>query len=327
MFLTSAAAPVLLRGADGTAKTKRAELVSVDRIADRAPHSAFTDLIRFRERFYCVFREGSGHVSGDGAIRVLSSPHAARWDSMALLDYPVADLRDPKLCATPDGRLMLTAAAAMRPGSDFSHHTMVWFSYDGRQWTSAERIGEPNIWLWRPVWHSGKCYGLGYSTTKDRFVRMYLSADGKQFTTINPIASREDYPSESAFVFLPNDEALCLLRREGGPNTALLGRSRPPYRGWTWQDAGTRVGGQQMLKLADGRIVVAGRLYDGVVRTALSWLDPAGPTIEEFLKLPSGGDSSYPGLVLYDGLLHVSYYSSHEGKTAIYLAKVRLPPA
>ena len=41
-----------------------------------------------------------------------------------------------------------------------------------------------------------------------------------------------------------------------------------------------------------------------------------------FLELPSGGDTSYPGLVWYDGILWVSYYSSHEGKTSIYLAKL-----
>jgi hypothetical protein len=30
---------------------------------------------------------------------------------------------------------------------------------------------------------------------------------------------------------------------------------------------------------------------------------------------------------MHDGLLWVSYYSSHEGKTNIYLAKVELPAA
>jgi hypothetical protein len=41
--------------------------------------------------------------------------------------------------------------------------------------------------------------------------------------------------------------------------------------------------------------------------------------------VPSGGDSSYAGLVWHEETLWVSYYSSHEGKTSIYLAKVRLP--
>ena len=32
----------------------------------------------------------------------------------------------------------------------------------------------------------------------------------------------------------------------------------------------------------------------------------------------------YTGLVWHNDLLWISYYSSHEGKTSIYLAKVRI---
>ncbi|MEK8105428.1 hypothetical protein NKG94_10170 [Micromonospora sp. M12] len=35
--------------------------------------------------------------------------------------------------------------------------------------------------------------------------------------------------------------------------------------------------------------------------------------LTELVALPSGGDTSYPGLVWHDDLLWVSYYSSHEG--------------
>ena len=78
-----------------------------------------------------------------------------------------------------------------------------------------------------------------------------------------------------------------------------------------------------MTRLPDGRFVAAVRLYDDRVRTALRWIDPEAGTMREFLTLPSGGDTSYPGLVWHDGLLWVSYYASHEGKTSIYLAKVK----
>jgi hypothetical protein len=47
--------------------------------------------------------------------------------------------------------------------------------------------------------------------------------------------------------------------------------------------------------------------------------------IEPFVQFVSGGDTSYPGLVWHDGELWVSYYSSHEGKAAIYLARVQVP--
>jgi len=66
------------------------------------------------------------------------------------------------------------------------------------------------------------------------------------------------------------------------------------------------------------------RLYDGRTRTSLCWIDPQEGKLSEFLRLPSGGDTSYPGMVLHDGILWVSYYASHEGKTSIYLAKVRI---
>ena len=69
--------------------------------------------------------------------------------------------------------------------------------------------------------------------------------------------------------------------------------------------------------------MAAVRRLDGVVRTSLHWLDPEKATLIEFMKLPSGKDTSYAGLVWHENMLWVSYYSSHEGKTSIYLAKVK----
>ena len=79
-----------------------------------------------------------------------------------------------------------------------------------------------------------------------------------------------------------------------------------------------------MIRLPDGRFLAAVRLYDKKVRTALCWVDPQAGTLTEALALPSGGDTSNAGLVLHEGVLWVSYYSSHEGKTSIYLAKVQI---
>jgi hypothetical protein len=54
-------------------------LVSVARIWDGGAHNAFTDLIRWRNRWYCTFREGDAHVGGDGRIRVLVSDDGETW--------------------------------------------------------------------------------------------------------------------------------------------------------------------------------------------------------------------------------------------------------
>ncbi|MFO7775441.1 MAG: hypothetical protein R6W89_06545 [Candidatus Hydrogenedentota bacterium] len=47
--------------------------------------------------------------------------------------------------------------------------------------------------------------------------------------------------------------------------------------------------------------------------------------MREFLELPSGGDTSYAGLVEYEDEIWMSYYSSHEEKSAIYLARLNIP--
>ncbi|MGW8178432.1 MAG: hypothetical protein ACWGQW_06660, partial [bacterium] len=72
-----------------------------------------------------------------------------------------------------------------------------------------------------------------------------------------------------------------------------------------------------------GHWIAAGRLIDEKgPKTALCSLDVAKETLEPLLTLPSGGDTSYPGLVWNEDTLWVSYYSSHEGRTCIYLARV-----
>lgn len=304
----------------------KAELVYHDKVWDKAEHSAFTDLVIYRERWYLAFREASSHVSGDGAIRILSSQDFEHWQEMARITHPGGDLRDPKLAVTPDNRLMLTTALALRQPAEAKFQTYAWHSRDARDWGEPAAIGDADVWLWRVHWHQGKALGMGYGVGGQKFLRAYLAlADGAPFQTLNPFVLNSEYPNETSILFQTDETALCLLRRDEGSKTALLGRSRPPYRAWNWTDLGVRIGGPHMIRIPDGRIVAAVRLYDGKARTSLCWLDPAENTLTEFLALPSGGDTSYAGLGFRDGLLHVSYYSSHEARTAIYVAKVKLP--
>ena len=302
-----------------------AKLLEARKIWDQAPHNAFTDLVRFQDRWFCVFREGKGHVSPDGALRVITSTDGDKWESAALITSPDSDLRDAKITITPDGQLMLAGAEALHDKSKKTHQSLAWFSKDGRTWSDKHDIGDPDFWLWRVTWHKGRAYGIGYGCGKDQSVRLYSSSDGKTFDTLVERLFDVGYPNETSLVF-DGDTCYCLLRRDGKPNNGLLGTSQPPYTRWEWQDLGQRIGGPHMLKLPDGRFVAAVRLFGGGVHTGLAWVEPQEGKFTEFLKLPSGGDTSYAGLVWHDGLLWVSYYSSHEGKTNIYLAKVQIPP-
>jgi hypothetical protein len=300
------------------------KLIEVKKIWDQAPHNAFTDLVRFKDRWYCVFREGRAHVSPDGALRVITSTDGDKWESAALIKSPNSDLRDAKITVTPDGQLMLCGAEALHDKWKKSHQSLAWFSKDGRIWSDRHEIGDPDNWLWRVTWNKDTAYGIGYGCGKDEYVRLYSSKDGKKFDTLVPRLHDVGGPNESSIVF-DGDTATCLLRRDGKGAAGLVGVSRSPFTKWEWKNLGARIGGPHMIRLTDGRFVAAVRLYDKKVRTALCWLDPQAGKLTEFLTLPSGGDTSYAGLVLHDGLLWMSYYSSHEGKTSIYLARVRIP--
>ena len=312
---------------DGASKGKP-QLVEVKRIWDKAAHNAFTDLLRHKGRWYCVFREGTAHVSPDGALRVLTSQDGAEWKSLALVESPTYDLRDAKLTATPDGRLMLNGAG-MLADAEIRYYSMCWFSSDdGKTWDVGRQIGDPGFWLWRTQWHQGTAYTMGYSTERERTerkLRLYRSANGRKFETLVEKVPAPAGCGEDKILFLPDQSALCLLRHETGDKLGQLGTSSPPYTDWKWRDLNLRIGGPNMIQLPDGRILAVTRLYDGGTRSSLLRLDPENAKLTEVLKLPSGGDTSYAGLVWHEGLLWISYYSSHEGKTSIYLAKVKIP--
>lgn len=300
----------------------------VVKIWDAAPHNAFTDLVRFQGQLFCAFREASAHgVAFEGKVRVLRSRDGAAWESAGLLATELGDVRDPHFALTPAGELMVVAAVALKPAGVHRHQTYVWLSRDGRDWGEPIAIGEPDYWLWRVVWHAGKAYGVGYPTNPaGRAARLYVSEDGRRFRVLVESLPVEDSPNETGIAFLDDGAMLILVRREAGTRSAVLLTARPPYTEFAAHDLGRRLGGPQLLRLPDGRLLAAGRIHPaGGSRTALLWLNPAAKQLEEFLVLPSGGDNSYPGLVADDGAVLVSFYSSHEGKSAIYFARVKLP--
>lgn len=306
------------------------ELVEVRQIWGKAPHNAFTDLIRYDGKFYCTFREGETHWSegANGKIRVIVSENGESWKPTALLSME-GDLRDPKLSITPDNQLMLTCFRRFNPTRypDEHEQTFAYFSRDGHNWSKPVEIGTEDRWLWRITWYDGKAYGISYGGAEGeppfnspRFARLLISDDGRAFESI----ARFDHAGESTIRFTQDGTAYCLFRSQ--QNRGLLGISSPDYQNWTWKDLQIQIGGPDMIQLDDGRFLAVVRLYEGEQRTSVCWLSPETGTLTEALELPSGGDTSYAGMVEHDGYLWVSYYSSHEEKTAIYLAKISLNP-
>jgi hypothetical protein len=319
-----------------------AQLISVTKISDRAPHSAFTDLLRVGDNFYCVFRESSAHIPGlNGKIRVLQSTDGVIWEPIALVAEAGIDLRDPKITLAPDGRLMLLMGGSVYPGDETvknrkrtAAHCRVSFSKDGREWSTPQPIeGLPeNQWLWQLDWHKGVGYGAVYSASKQtapgakrRIFTVWKTTDGVKYEKLANPNPPVDL-SEAAIRFLPDDTMIVLLRGEEKDRHAWIGTSPAPYEKWEWKDAGHAAQGPNFIVLADGRMFYAGRDFDdkGAARTVFGRM--TRDKLEPLLTFPSGGDCSYPGIAQGEaGVLNISYYSSHEGKTSIYLAKVRIP--
>src|SRR3954452_24598803 len=143
------------------------ELISVVKIWDQGKHNAFTDLIRWHDKWYCSFRESDAHVGGDGQVRILESSDGEKWQAAALIGEKGIDLRDPKLSITPDDRLMIVAGGSVYEGKTFKgRQPRVIFSKDGRNWTLPQRVLSEGDWLWRVTWHDGKAYGIVYDAAE-----------------------------------------------------------------------------------------------------------------------------------------------------------------
>jgi hypothetical protein len=310
------------------------KLLSVMRIWDNAPHNALTDLIYFRDAFFCCFREADQHAgSEDGKIRILTSTDAVNWKPVALLSKKGIDLRDPMLSIMPNGRLLLNMGGSHYLFGQYlgcSPHAAI--SEDGTHWSEPVDLQWPNEWIWRVTWHDGTGYGAAYRLTdpfdfkKPWLLSLFKTIDGLSYEKISQI-DVPGWPSEATLRFTKDGTMVALLRRN---NKGWIGSSRPPYTSWNWFRTMYRLGGPNFLILPDGSMWACSRLHkrkqgERYLQTALVRMGLH--SYKPVLIFPSGGDTSYAGMVYRDQKLYISYYSSHEENpdhAKIYLAIVSL---
>jgi hypothetical protein len=227
----------------------------------------------------------------------------------------------------PDKRLMVLGGAQQVRDGKRRTGTFVSYSHDGTTWTQPRIVVPMGRWLWRVTWNGDTAYGVDYGAPdNNEFSSLRATHDGTNYETVAAkMLERGGRSTEARIRFDSSGTAYCLHRRDDSPNTAYLGIAKSPYTDWSWHDLGVRLGGPNLVQIPSGQWIAGGRLYDKRVRTELLAIDMESKKMTSILELPSGGDTSYPGMVWHDGHLWVSYYSSHEGKTNIYLAKVRFP--
>jgi len=321
-----------------SAADPKLELVSVNRIWNEGQHSAFGDLIRFQNRWYCTFREGTGHVpktgtDDNGKIRVITSATGESWSSAALIAEDGIDLRDPHLSITASGELMIVAGGSEYPKGEYrGRQSRVMFSRDGKTWSTPKPVLDRGHWLWRVTWHDGVAWGVSKygSPAKElpedpRKAILVRSTDGVKWETVAqlPVPGAD----ESAIRFTNAGRMIILMRtRSLQDEMASIGWSDAPYTKWTWTKQSVFVGGPNFVVLPDDSMIGGGRWATAPGATgSRTGIGPMTATqYAPQLMLPSGGDNSYPGFVFHDGLLWTAYYSSHEQNTAIYLARIRI---
>jgi hypothetical protein len=317
------------------------EIISIKKIWQGPLFSGLTDLIYFKNHWYCTFREADAHQGGrDGTLRILESKNGTRWKSIATFKETGIDLRDPKLSETPDGRLMLLAGGTVykkqkgKKNRYVTRQPRVAFSRDAKHWTPLKPILQQHEWLWRVTWHQGKAYGVSYRPSNAKYLRrrwfitLFESNDGLHYKKLRqwPLTH---HPNETTLRFLQSGEMVALVRREKRWTAgAYIGISKPPYKRWKWHETKHYFGGPNFLVMSDGSMLASGRIllktpYGHQPKTILANMDLK--ELKPALVLPSGGDTSYPGMVYRGKYLWLSYYSTHEERMAIYLAKIALP--
>jgi hypothetical protein len=314
----------------------KAQLLSVQKIAADAPHSAFTDIIRFQNLYYVAFRESAAHVGGEGHIRIKLSFDGAKWKDAAIIKEKGTDLRDPKLAITKEGRLICFMGGSIYEGTNrVGCRPRVATSTDGDNWSPVEKMMNEGDWLWRAVMHPtekvfyGTVYNVhpttgGPKSEAEWSLKLVKSDDGKVWQLVAPF-DLKGRPNEATARVLPNGDMMALVRRETpGMNKGMLGVAKPPYQQWSWTELSVPLGGPNFIETKDGRLIAGSRGFGATPGAHMILSEMTATGLTPILELPSGGDCSYPGMVYHQDTLIVSYYSSHEGKSAIYVAKVQL---
>ncbi len=147
-------------------------------------------------------------------------------------------------------------------------------------------------------------------------IHLVKSTDGINYDYVTSLEVASS-PNEADVKFLSDGKMVIIVR--GAPGA--IGVSAAPYKNWKWNALPVNLGGPEFIVLEDDSLVLATREYNpgNVHRTILAKVSLLGK-FEKLLTLPSSGDTSYAGMVVKDGILYMSYYSSHEGQTSIYTA-------
>ncbi len=327
-------------------QTPAVRVSNIRRVFHNGEHNAFTDLVRFADRYYLTFRScPDGHgVNPTASIVILASDDLQRWDQVHRFHVAGRDTRDPHFLVFRDRLFVYTGTwycgdRSLSPAEyDLNLHLgyAAW-SEDGRSWQGPVMLeGTFGHYIWRANCFAGRAFlcgrrKIGFDVRprgEGRQVESLMLESEDGLVWRKRAVFQEIAGDETAFVFEPDGKVVAVGRR--GRGHAQLLQSRPPFDRWDRRQLDRYIGGPLLARWGD-RYVVGGRktIGDQGPKTSMYWL--VGDQLHEFAELPSGGDTSYPGFVeLSPTRAAMSWYSSHEKNeegqviTAIYMADLEI---
>ncbi|HAB41636.1 MAG TPA: hypothetical protein DCE24_07260 [Porphyromonadaceae bacterium] len=292
-----------------------------DAIWANAEHNAFTDLAEYKGKIYCCFREAKNHLSYDGSIRVLESCDGEKWESIGILSDPTYDFRDPKLTVTPDNRLMLTFGRRKENESVYPWNICKFItdyeiasknlSFEGSHEMSINDDSYfSSYWIWRPKWIDGKCYGIAYRYLETPI--LVVSEDGVNYSKISTLYA---WGSEADIDKLPDGRIVIVMRAYEG--NGFIGFSTN-FIDWTWEKLNQKLESPCLINYRN-QFIVAGRGENGT--TIYKYSDSLFETI---FSINGHSDSAYPGYIIKDDNIWISYYDMWKGRALIFIKKLPL---
>lgn len=298
------------------------EPTSVRKIFADGKHNAFTALVRFKDGYYLAFRTAPSHAYGEADIVLLRSGDAEKWSEVRRFNI-LPDDRDPQFLIVGD-RLMMYVNSLKGP--DLT--TYVTSTTDGETWSEPHAIYEPRFCMWKPLKFGDKYLATSHKKVegkeggKAREVHLVESLDGIAWKKVSTIRAGY-WESETTLLAGPDGKLTGFLRtkyRTLGDITEAM----PPYSEWKQRPAGIHLSGHCVHTFRGVTYLFSRTMDDSGKQTGTCIYTYADGKPTPYCKLPSGGDCSYPEVVLVGDEMVISYYSSHEDATNIYLARVPL---
>lgn len=294
-------------------------------VVDNGRHNGFLDMFYWKGNFYLAYRSATNHTDLDSRLVVLRSADARNWEEIANLTGDGEDLRDPKF-ADIGGRLFLYILKNRGPLA-LPYTTVFSVSSNGTEWSLLQSI-EPADWVFsRPKTNDQKIWYVPATSRYHNRTLLLKTMNGLNWEPVAQMYAGALH-GEVAITFLPDGTMLSTVRVEGGvspfgsPSASTeLGISLAPYTDWSYtRSLTTRLDGPRLFE-HEGTVYAAGRYEPDVVpgslnrggyfnkkRTAIFVVKDS--ELIHLTDLPSGGDTSYPGVVRLKDQLYIAYYTS-----------------